>query len=85
MGLTIYENMFMKILQPKERKAQQENTRYGRIIYQSGGNSETVDHAKGHDQPKSFATTNSQIRLIVLVFGLWSLVFGQVFLVFISC
>ena len=71
-SLTIYENMFMDMIQPKERKAQEENTSYGRIIYQSDGNSKTVDHAKGSDQTKSFATTNSQIRSKVLVVGLWS-------------
>ncbi|KAL0716003.1 hypothetical protein Bca4012_065325 [Brassica carinata] len=78
MGLTIYENMFMNMLQPKERKAQQETRRYGQIIYQSDGNPEPVDHAKGRDQPKSFATTNSHFRSKVLVFRVWSLFFGQV-------
>ncbi|KAL0853705.1 hypothetical protein Bca101_058857 [Brassica carinata] len=62
MGLTIYENVFMNMFQPKERRTQQENISHGRIIYQSDGNAETVDHAKRHDQPKSFTTTVFQFR-----------------------
>ncbi|WZZ03378.1 hypothetical protein YC2023_089299 [Brassica napus] len=44
-------------LEPKERKAQQKIISDGRIIYQSDGNLETVDHTKARDQPKSLATT----------------------------
>ena len=77
------KNMFMNMFQPKE-KTQQENTSNECIIYQSYGNSETVDLAKGHDQRKSFATTNSQIRSKSwsLVFGLWSLVKSTIFMSF---
>ena len=85
MGLKYIEHMFMNMFQPKERKAQQKIISDNRIIYQSGGNSESVDHVEARDQPKSFTTT---------IFQFWSSrdfydfgqikVFGQVFLVFIS-
>ncbi|KAJ4885572.1 hypothetical protein Rs2_35665 [Raphanus sativus] len=54
--------MFMSMLQSKERKTQQKTRKYGQIIYQSDGNPEPVDQAKGRDQPKSSATTNSHFR-----------------------
>ncbi|CAG7901105.1 unnamed protein product [Brassica rapa] len=57
MGLKYLENMFMNMFQPKERKVQQEIISNGRIIYQSDGNSETVDHTEARDQTKSLATT----------------------------
>ncbi|KAL0898794.1 hypothetical protein Bca101_082755 [Brassica carinata] len=78
MGLRIYEIMFMNMFQPKERKTQQDSTFHGRTIYQSDGNSETDDHAKGHDQPKIFATTTFKIQSKVFVFG-------QVHLIYLVC
>ncbi|KAL0886914.1 hypothetical protein Bca101_010897 [Brassica carinata] len=61
------------MFQPKERRAQQENTSHGRIIYQSDGNAETVDHAKRHDQPKSFTTTVFQFRSSQDIYDFWSI------------
>ncbi|WZZ91710.1 hypothetical protein YC2023_120289 [Brassica napus] len=73
-------------LEPKERKEQQEIISDGHIIYQSDGNSETVDHVEARDQPKSFRTTILQFRSSqdIYDFGQFK-VFDQVFLVFISC
>ncbi|WZZ59913.1 hypothetical protein YC2023_060020 [Brassica napus] len=70
MGFRIYEKYVYENVLAQRKKAQLVNTSHERIIYQSDGNTETVDHVKGHDQPKSFATTNSQIRS-----KSWSLVF----------
>ena len=53
----------------RPRKAHQENTSHGRIIYQSDGNSEICNHAKGRNQSKSSATKTFNIRSTVLVFG----------------
>ena len=64
----------------QRKNVQQENTSYSRIIYQSDGNFETVDHAEGHDQPRSFVSTNSKIRSKVLVFGQVN-ISSQVFMV----
>ena len=66
--VTLFRNKQIK-RSPKKRKAHQENTSQCRIIYQSDGNSETVDHAKGCDQPRNSANTISQIQSTVLVFG----------------
>ncbi|WZZ59914.1 hypothetical protein YC2023_060021 [Brassica napus] len=66
MGFMIYEKYVYKHVSAQRKKTQQENTSHERIIYQSDDNSEIIDHAKGHDQPKSFATTNSQIREILM-------------------
>ena len=52
----------MNMYPPKERKAQQKIISDGRIIYQSDGNSETVDHVKARDQTKSLTTTILQFR-----------------------
>ena len=61
-GLKYIANVFINMFQPKERKAQQENISNGRIIYQSGGNSKTVDHAEARDQPKSHSFQILQFR-----------------------
>ena len=74
MGFRIYEKYVYEHVSAQRKKTQQENTSHGRIIYQSDDNSEIIDHAKGHEQPKSFATTNSQIRS-----KSWFLVFSQVY------
>ena len=74
MGFRIYQKYLYEHVSALKKKAQQENTSHWRIIYQSDGNLETVDHAKGHDQPKSFVITNFQIRS-----KYWSLVFNQVY------
>uniref|UniRef100_A0A0D3BGX6 Uncharacterized protein n=1 Tax=Brassica oleracea var. oleracea TaxID=109376 RepID=A0A0D3BGX6_BRAOL len=58
---------------PKERKAQQEIISDGRIIYQSDGNSETVDHEEAQDQPKSVATTIFQFRSSQDIYDFWSI------------
>ncbi|KAL0751964.1 hypothetical protein Bca101_033969 [Brassica carinata] len=70
MGLKYIANVFMNIFQPKERKEQQEIISDGHIIYQSDGNSETVDHVEARDQPKSFRTTILQFRSTIQ--SLWS-------------
>ena len=62
MDLKYTENVFINMFQPKERRSQQENISHGRIIYQSDGNSETVDHIEARDPPKSLATTIFQFR-----------------------
>ena len=86
MGLKYIANVFMNMFQPKERKTQQEIISDGRIIYQSDGNSETVDHVEARDQPKSFTTTIFQFRSSQDIYDFGQIkVFGQVFLVFISC
>ena len=86
MGLKYTENVFMNMFQPKERRAQQENTSHGRIIYQSDSNSETVDRVEARDQPKSFTTTILQFWSSQDIYDFGRIkVFGQVFLVFISC
>ena len=64
MDLKYIANVFMNMFQPKERKTQQEIISDGRIIYQSDGNSETVDHVEGRDQPKSVTTAILQFRSI---------------------
>ena len=45
-GLEVYCKCVYIMFQPKERKAQQEIIRDGRIIDQSDDNSETVDHVE---------------------------------------
>ena len=86
MGLKYIANVFINMYPPKERKAQQEIISDGRIIYQSDGNSETVDHVEARDQPKSFTTTIFQFRSSQDIYDFGQIkVFGQVFLVFISC
>ena len=77
-------NVFMIMFQSKERKAQQEIISDGRIIYQSDGNSETVDHVEAWDQPESFTTTILQFRSSKVIYDFCQIkVFGQIFLVFI--
>ncbi|WZZ88308.1 hypothetical protein YC2023_116887 [Brassica napus] len=44
-----------------------------RIIYQSDGNSETVDHTEARDQPKSLATTIFQFRSSQDIHDFWSI------------
>ncbi|WZZ78824.1 LOW QUALITY PROTEIN: hypothetical protein YC2023_099396 [Brassica napus] len=72
MGLKYTENVFMNMFHPKERRAEQENTSHGRIIYQSDGNSETVDHTEPQDHPKSLATTIFQFRSSQDIYDFWS-------------
>ncbi|KAG5375944.1 hypothetical protein IGI04_040540 [Brassica rapa subsp. trilocularis] len=68
-------------LEPKERKAQQKIISDNRIIYQSGGNSESVDHVEARDQPKSFTTTILQFWSSRDIYDFGQIkVFGQVFL-----
>ena len=62
MGLKYIANVFINMYPPKERKAQQEIISDGHIIYQSDGNSETVDHVEARDQPKSLTSTILQFR-----------------------
>ncbi|WZZ27889.1 hypothetical protein YC2023_011290 [Brassica napus] len=66
MGLMQNVNVSCSI---RNRKVHQENTSHGRIIYQSDGNSEIFNHAKGRNQSKSSATKSFNIRSAVLVFG----------------
>ncbi|KAL0682523.1 hypothetical protein Bca4012_049370 [Brassica carinata] len=73
MDLMYTENVFMNMFQPKERRAQQENTSHGRIIYQFDGNSEIVDHTEARDQPKSLATTIFQFRSSQDIYDFWSI------------
>ena len=93
MGLKYIANVFMNMYPPKERnmyppkerKAQQEIISDGHIIYQSDGNSETVDHVEARDQPKSLTSTILQFRSSQDIYDFGQIkVFGQVFLVFIS-
>ncbi|CAF1748944.1 hypothetical protein Bca4012_044048 [Brassica carinata] len=79
MDLTIYENMFMDMLQPKERKAQQENTSNGRIIYQYDGNSKTVDHAEARDHRRVFCSKLSKFGQIIILVKSKSLVKSSLF------
>ena len=62
MGLEYIANVFMNMFQPKERKAQQEIISDVRIIFESDGNSESVNHVEARDQPKSFTATILQFR-----------------------
>ncbi|KAL0705640.1 hypothetical protein Bca4012_072065 [Brassica carinata] len=62
MGLKYIANVFINMYLTKERKVQQEIISDGRIIYQSDGNSETVDHVEARDQPKSLTSTILQFR-----------------------
>ena len=73
MSLKYIANVFMNMYLPKERKAQQEIISDGSIIYQSDGNSETVDHVEARDQPKSLATTIFQFRSSQDIYDFWSI------------
>ena len=73
MSLKYTENVFMNMFQPKKRRAKQENTSHGRIIYQFDDNSETVDHTEARDQPKSLATTIFQFRSSQDIYDFWSI------------
>ncbi|WZZ61211.1 hypothetical protein YC2023_061318 [Brassica napus] len=73
MGLKYTENVFLNMFQLKEKRAQQENISHGQIIYQSDGNSETVDHTEARDQPKNLATTIFQFRSSQDISDFWSI------------
>ncbi|WZZ32307.1 hypothetical protein YC2023_015708 [Brassica napus] len=63
------QSLAKKIAKVEQKNAHQENTSDGHIIYQSDGNSEIFNHAKGRNQSKSSATKSFNIRSTVLVFG----------------
>ena len=80
MGLTIYENMFMDMLQPKERKDQQENTRNGRKIYQSDINSKTFDRGKHETSRRVIRSKPSNFGQVIILVKSKSLVKSSLFL-----
>ncbi|KAL0678085.1 hypothetical protein Bca4012_006066 [Brassica carinata] len=55
------------------QEAQQEIISDGHIIYQYGGNSETVDHVEAQDQPKILATTIFQFQSSQDIYDFWSI------------
>ena len=84
--LEVYWKCVYEHVSAQRKKGPTRNYKWWLIIYQSDGNSETVDHAEARDQPKSFTTTIFQFQSSQDIYDFGQIkVFGQVFLVFISC
>ena len=83
MDLKYIANVFMNMYPPKERKAQQEIISDGRIIYQSDGNSETVDHVE-HETSRRVSRLQSfnfgQVKTFMILVKSKSLVQSSLFL-----
>ena len=67
MGFRIYEKYVYEHV-----SSQQKNSSHGRIIYQSDGNSKTVDHAKVRDHTNSCATRILQFWSSQDIYDSWS-------------